>query len=184
MGTIARDLCLGTSRLRIFNLNPPFRICNLIFLQCLGSVTYSLLDYNTYSSAGLEAMNQSSLGPRAQLTCETCKRRKVKCDKLRPCTACRKANVRCVAVERARLPRGRSAKKEKIVEPQETAVSCHHTPDLSYRVEVLERLVRSLLDSRTETSGNKTASLFENMDEMFLPSVRESCGHLDLSVCD
>lgn len=125
-------------------------------------------------------MSQPSLGPRAQLTCETCKRRKVKCDKLRPCTACRKADIRCVAVERARLPRGRSAKKEKIAKQQETTVSCHHTPNLSNRVEMLERLVRSLLDNRTESSGSEAAPLPDNMDEMFCSSVRERAAALSI----
>ncbi|KAF3406482.1 Transcription factor vrtR2 [Talaromyces pinophilus] len=121
-------------------------------------------------------MSRPSLGPCAQLTCETCKRRKVKCDKLRPCTACRRANIHCVAVERARLPRGRSAKQKNTI--QQDMVLSHQSPDLSSRVEMLEGLVRSLLDSRTQTSLNDTRqlspSLLGDLDQCFFPSEVDS----------
>ncbi|KAI1482218.1 hypothetical protein F4774DRAFT_372141 [Daldinia eschscholtzii] len=42
-----------------------------------------------------------------QLSCELCRKRKVKCDKLNPCTNCVKADVVCVPIHRKRLPRGR-----------------------------------------------------------------------------
>ncbi|OJJ02022.1 hypothetical protein ASPVEDRAFT_131375 [Aspergillus versicolor CBS 583.65] len=89
-------------------------------------------------------MSEYSLAPLAQLTCETCKRRKVKCDKLRPCTNCSNAGIQCVAVERARLPRGRSAKKKK--RPQE------EPGNLSGRVSMLEGVIQSLLDGRAQSS--------------------------------
>jgi hypothetical protein len=88
-------------------------------------------------------MNEYSLAARAQLTCETCKRRKVKCDKLRPCTNCCKAGIQCVAVERARLPRGRSAKKK----------NKEASPDLSGRVSILEGLIQSLLNNNTRVQS-------------------------------
>ncbi|KAL2800162.1 hypothetical protein BJX66DRAFT_321658 [Aspergillus keveii] len=87
-------------------------------------------------------MNEYSLAARAQLTCETCKRRKVKCDKLRPCTNCCKAGIQCVAVERPRLPRGRSARKKK-----------EASSDLSGRVSMLEGLIQSLLNSNTRVQS-------------------------------
>ncbi|KAL2838538.1 hypothetical protein BJY01DRAFT_250912 [Aspergillus pseudoustus] len=117
-------------------------------------------------------MSLPSLGPNAQLTCETCKRRKVKCDKLQPCTTCRKANLHCVPVQRARLPRGRSAKKNQTALTE--MVSYHQTPNLSNRVEMLEGLVCSMLDSRTETSvGDRrrlSLSLLGDLEQIFLPS--------------
>ncbi|GFF94872.1 hypothetical protein IFM53868_07737 [Aspergillus udagawae] len=96
-------------------------------------------------------MSQFSLGFGARLTCETCKRRKVKCDKLYPCTSCRKANFACVPVERTRLPRGRSAKTKK-KRFQEEIMSHVQTPNLSSRVSMLEGLVHNLLSSQTESS--------------------------------
>ncbi|KAK5678026.1 hypothetical protein LTR17_027674 [Elasticomyces elasticus] len=47
-----------------------------------------------------------------QLSCELCRERKVKCDKLQPCTTCVTADVECIAIFRPRLPRGRHAQKK------------------------------------------------------------------------
>lgn len=44
-----------------------------------------------------------------QLTCERCRERKTKCDKLEPCTNCASAGTVCVPIRRLRLPRGRHA---------------------------------------------------------------------------
>lgn len=41
------------------------------------------------------------------LSCVSCRQRKVKCDKARPCSACQRSNVECVFPPRVRLPRGR-----------------------------------------------------------------------------
>lgn len=46
--------------------------------------------------------------PTARLSCQQCSQRKTKCDKGLPCSACQKAGLGCVAVNRQRLPRGRS----------------------------------------------------------------------------
>ncbi|KAF4222184.1 hypothetical protein CNMCM8980_010497 [Aspergillus fumigatiaffinis] len=97
-------------------------------------------------------MDKSPLVPCARLTCETCKRRKVKCDKRRPCTNCRKAGIHCVAVERARLPRGRSAKKNKCL--QEEPPSHPQISNLVNRVSMLENVIHSLLNSRVLSSSS------------------------------
>ncbi len=65
-----------------------------------------------------------------QLQCQSCSSRKVKCDKLRPCTNCVAAGVVCVPVRRMRLPRGRHARRSG--EPGE---------DLMRRVRRLESLI-------------------------------------------
>jgi hypothetical protein len=50
----------------------------------------------------------------AQLSCQNCKLRKRKCDKLLPsCSACKKAGDACSTVQRQRLPRGRTARLAK-----------------------------------------------------------------------
>ncbi len=119
-------------------------------------------------------MNESPLAPPAQLTCETCKRRKVKCDKLRPCTSCTKAGIQCVAVERPRLPRGRSAKKKK--RPQE------EPPSLSGRVSMLEELIQSLLNSRAQSRPHSSSPLPLSLAHSPLPSgeaAQQSAGTLD-----
>jgi hypothetical protein len=49
--------------------------------------------------------------PTPQLSCELCRERKVRCDKLEPCTTCVSAGVECLPIFRQRLPRGRHAQK-------------------------------------------------------------------------
>ncbi|KAF2767549.1 hypothetical protein EJ03DRAFT_383892 [Teratosphaeria nubilosa] len=47
--------------------------------------------------------------PLAKLTCQQCQQRKTRCDKRQPqCSACERAGLNCVAVQRQRLPRGKS----------------------------------------------------------------------------
>lgn len=46
-----------------------------------------------------------------QLSCALCRDRKLKCDKLDPCTNCTSSGVVCVPVYRPRLPRGRHARR-------------------------------------------------------------------------
>jgi hypothetical protein len=48
-----------------------------------------------------------------RLSCERCKRRKIRCDKRNPCSACDNSNTTCDFVQRARLPRGRNVKTKK-----------------------------------------------------------------------
>ncbi|KAH7076109.1 hypothetical protein FB567DRAFT_632393 [Paraphoma chrysanthemicola] len=58
-----------------------------------------------------------------RLACEQCKRRKIRCDKSSPCLACRNAGLDCHAVERARLPRGKSGKARTQNRMLETRIS-------------------------------------------------------------
>jgi len=44
------------------------------------------------------------------LSCEQCKRRKTKCNKGSPCSACEAGDLTCTPVQRARLPRGKTGK--------------------------------------------------------------------------
>ncbi|RAL16344.1 Zn(II)2Cys6 transcription factor [Aspergillus homomorphus CBS 101889] len=82
-----------------------------------------------------------SLKPTVRLSCETCRQRKVKCDKLNPCTNCQRLGTRCVPVERARLPRGRSGRL--------ASERSNHDPDanLRDRVAKLEGIIRDLARS-------------------------------------
>ncbi|KAJ5629663.1 hypothetical protein N7528_003320 [Penicillium herquei] len=50
-----------------------------------------------------------------QLSCELCRKRKVKCDKLTPCTNCAASGTVCVPIYRTRLPRGRHATRPRHV---------------------------------------------------------------------
>ncbi|KAF7113849.1 hypothetical protein CNMCM5793_004904 [Aspergillus hiratsukae] len=85
-----------------------------------------------------------------RLTCQACARRKVKCDKKSPCANCLKHGISCIAVERARWPRGRSGKK---------AIS--REQDLHNRVAKLERIIQDFTQSARGT-GNVSSSACEN----------------------
>ncbi|PLB41214.1 uncharacterized protein BDW47DRAFT_115403 [Aspergillus candidus] len=82
-----------------------------------------------------------------RLTCELCRQRKVKCDKLDPCTNCRRIGTACVPVQRARLPRGKSGRH-----------SARGTPDedetLRERVSRLEELVRKAVSGGDAEPGS------------------------------
>ncbi|KAJ5125791.1 hypothetical protein N7526_007968 [Penicillium atrosanguineum] len=75
-----------------------------------------------------------SSAPHVRLSCEACRQRKVKCDKLSPCTSCVRLGFQCVPVERARLPRGRTRRQ-----PERVA---HTDRELAERVAKLEDLLR------------------------------------------
>jgi hypothetical protein len=45
-----------------------------------------------------------------QLSCVLCRDRKLKCDKLAPCSNCTSSGVACTPIYRPRLPRGRHAR--------------------------------------------------------------------------
>ncbi|CAG8909658.1 unnamed protein product [Penicillium egyptiacum] len=85
------------------------------------------------------ATHSRSSAQRVRLTCEACRQRKVKCDKLSPCTSCERLGLVCVPVERARLPRGRARKPERIVGSDK---------ELSERVARLEKLLKRVANDR------------------------------------
>lgn len=80
--------------------------------------------------------------PRVRLSCEACRQRKVRCDKLSPCTSCVRLGFVCVPVERARLPRGRTRR------PPERAG--HTDKELADRVAKLEQLLRKVAAERDD----------------------------------
>ncbi|KAG5995015.1 hypothetical protein E4U52_000482 [Claviceps spartinae] len=53
-----------------------------------------------------------------QLSCALCRDRKLKCDKLDPCTNCTSSGVVCMPVYRPRLPRGRHARRSRKIPSQ------------------------------------------------------------------
>jgi len=85
-----------------------------------------------------------SSAPRVRLSCEACRQRKVKCDKLSPCTSCQRLGFKCVPVERARLPRGRTRKA-----PERAGGS---DKELADRVAKLEDLLRRVATGRDASS--------------------------------
>ncbi|GLB02353.1 hypothetical protein AtubIFM57258_003698 [Aspergillus tubingensis] len=84
--------------------------------------------------------------PKVRLSCETCRQRKVKCDKLNPCTNCQRLGTRCVPVERARLPRGRSGRPA-------TERPGDQDANLKDRVAKLETIIRELARGGNQASA-------------------------------
>ncbi|KAE8344915.1 hypothetical protein BDV24DRAFT_148752 [Aspergillus arachidicola] len=62
---------------------------------------------------GIRNVSRTQIASTARLSCEGCTKRKVKCDRLIPCTNCRNSSILCIPVERKRLPRGRSRRSVK-----------------------------------------------------------------------
>ncbi|THW55598.1 hypothetical protein D6D20_09359 [Aureobasidium pullulans] len=110
----------------------------------------------------MAALSRRGRGNAPQLSCELCRERKVKCDKLDPCTGCIIAGVSCKTIYRDRLPRGRHARKSiGNLEPSTPRVTRHAnrraavtTAEASYkelreRVENLETLLQSMANQGT-----------------------------------
>jgi hypothetical protein len=103
----------------------------------------------TVGPVSIEKASRSS-APRVRLTCEACRQRKVRCDKLSPCTSCQRLGLVCVPVERARLPRGRTRKPAERVGGSDK--------ELSERVAKLEALLRKVA---TERDGDASVTAAE-----------------------
>lgn len=91
---------------------------------------------------------EAGSGPTATLSCELCRHRKIKCDKQVPCGTCQKAGVKCIPVNRQRLPRGRNGGRRKA------------DAELKARVNRLETLVKSL-ETGTPVDVDATRSSLE-----------------------
>ncbi|CEO60620.1 hypothetical protein PMG11_05237 [Penicillium brasilianum] len=107
------------------------------------------------------ATGSRSSAPRVRLSCEACRQRKVKCDKLSPCTSCVRLGFVCVPVERARLPRGRTRK------PSERLTG---NKELIDRVTKLEQLLKNVAAERNveslveKTPQSTTASAEDSLE--------------------
>lgn len=105
-------------------------------------------------AANFEKTAQSrSTAPRVRLSCEACRQRKVKCDKLSPCTSCQRLGFKCVPVERARLPRGRTRKA-----PERAGGSDKELADRVAKLEDLLRRVASGRDAPTKPQVDEPPS--------------------------
>lgn len=80
-------------------------------------------------------------------SCATCRSRKVRCDKLSPCTNCRRANIACVLPVIDRRPRWARRLERANIPPSSTKITAGTGPDVGQLVERLhglESLVKSL----------------------------------------
>lgn len=89
--------------------------------------------YRTYANRLMEKRRKNTTSARhpgqrqgpitPQLSCELCRERKVKCDKLNPCSNCVSSKVACLPIQRLRLPRGRHVHRSHRVSPQQTPLT-------------------------------------------------------------
>ena len=84
-------------------------------------------------SSSVRTNSPNSNAPKAILSCDFCRQRKTKCDKVEGgCSNCKRAGIKCNMPTRQRLPRGRNGGRTKV------------DAELKARVGRLESLVRSL----------------------------------------
>jgi hypothetical protein len=89
------------------------------------------------------ATSTMTILPIPRLACEQCKRRKLRCDKASPCTACADAGLECRTVQRARLPRGKSGRARS------------QNNKLENRVARIEKLLSRQIEASSEPSQSK-----------------------------
>ncbi|KAL2855957.1 hypothetical protein BJY01DRAFT_186605 [Aspergillus pseudoustus] len=113
----------------------------------------------------MEKRNARKRTQTPHLSCQLCRERKVKCDKVDPCTNCVSAGVVCVPIQRQRLPRGihvrRSRRVSPVASPSEPVSAMEVQAgapsgavaavddDLKKRIRHLEELVNSMRSSIT-----------------------------------
>ncbi|EED24382.1 C6 transcription factor, putative [Talaromyces stipitatus ATCC 10500] len=86
------------------------------------------------------------------LSCEFCRRRKIKCDKLDPCTNCQRAGVKCESIRRKRLPRGRHITKSTASSRRRRSSSSRDA--LREKIDRLEALVNVALSESAGKDGS------------------------------
>lgn len=89
-------------------------------------------------------LNAHPSRPEVRLVCQSCNRRKIKCDKHSPCTSCVESRIVCVPVQRARLPRGRASK----------VCGSNSEKELRDRISKIERRMRNLNAPKTQDYDN------------------------------
>lgn len=98
-----------------------------------GALAQVMAENKAASTTNVRHRSPSGSAPKALLSCELCRTRKIKCDKADGgCSNCRRAGVKCIALNRQRLPRGRNGGRKKA------------DAELKARVGRLENLVRTL----------------------------------------
>lgn len=105
-------------------------------------------DKNEYLDPSRRSSQSKSSAPTVRLSCETCRQRKIKCDKLSPCTNCQRLGTLCMPVERARLPRGRTVRPAMQRAPESDS-------DLRDRVSRIEQILGDLAHLRKSDSADK-----------------------------
>jgi hypothetical protein len=110
----------------------------------------------TLGSSGLRHRSQQ------QLSCTLCRQRKIKCDKIHPCSPCQKSNLRCAFPERLRHP------KKRRVETKAT------NEELLRRLGRMEELIEKMKEEGKDRNGleieGQSSASPDTMQTMLEPS--------------
>ncbi|KAJ5738176.1 VrtR2 [Penicillium malachiteum] len=110
-----------------------------------------------------------------QLSCASCRDRKLKCDKLDPCTNCTASGLVCISIYRPRLRRGRHARRsgQRSSPPpainREQVYARSAAEDTAVNKNLTERVCR--LESLVQTVGSVTTSADMRHRELSEPGV-------------
>ncbi|KAF2027988.1 hypothetical protein EK21DRAFT_70812 [Setomelanomma holmii] len=110
--------------------------------------------------------------PAPRLACEECKRRKIRCNKDSPCSACKTAGLACHTVQRARLPRGKSGKaryqnnmlETRVARIEQLLAQQAETSKISVSIPSFDMppSITSKSDKAVHTNGSKITSFIAN----------------------
>ncbi|KAH6981652.1 hypothetical protein BKA56DRAFT_584252 [Ilyonectria sp. MPI-CAGE-AT-0026] len=134
----------------------------------------------TATSAGHPGQRKGPTTP--QLSCELCRERKVKCDKLNPCSNCVSSRVACVPIQRLRLPRGRHVHRPHRVSPQQTPLTAHSRGQAATSIdENLNHKSHRRIEAGVDSVGSARANImFGGSREQ---SLKDTDTPLDDSAC-
>ena len=115
----------------------------------LSSILRSLCHLLALSHTFTARMARKTKSTTPQLSCELCRDRKVKCDKLDPCSNCASAGAVCVPVQRLRRSRGRHVQRPTSypLSPKASPEPCpavNVDPSFDHRIRRLEELVNHM----------------------------------------
>jgi hypothetical protein len=100
-------------------------------------------------------------------SCVVCRSRKVRCDKLSPCSNCRRANIACVVPSANRPPRwarrlnrvtNTTAASSSTEVPQEPDPEAGHVMDRLYKLESLVKELRGQLEQANSSTARSAGS--------------------------
>lgn len=154
------DSCNRT-RHRIWSQNPSDRRPSISFVPNVSGIDTDYVLHDRALEPDTATMSVSALSPNGEdqqhirLACQACQRKKIKCDRLYPCTQCNRSSLPCVSS--TRKPRARHTGKRAV------------DTELRNRITKLEGLVESLsgevgLEDRaaSDEPSNPTVELAES----------------------
>lgn len=136
------------------------------------SVSASPSEKNASSSSNLSVPTPGGPAPKLR-SCVVCRTRKVRCDKLSPCSNCRRANIACVFPSTDRPPRW-ARRLERVAQNAAANAQAPQEPDpaavlVMERLRNLEGLVKELRGQLEEQAHTATSSVVGSSSDVNSP---------------